>query len=145
MSRDAITVNTLTGNGAITASNVYSHMNHTNGANVQLPTTAVPASPVSDHLVLICTSASGDSTAHNFTIRAGVGGGATPGAAFRSGLGDLVVSVADGATKYVGPLEPARFLQTDGSINIDFDSALDYASSTSHGSITALLVPNRGY
>lgn len=42
--------------------------------------------------------------------------------AFRSGLGDLSISVAQNAVRYL-VLESARFMQSDGKINIVFTPA----------------------
>ena len=97
--------------------------------NVALASGAIPVSPTARHLVLrVNNSAAG---AHNCIIRAGVN---PP--AFRAAIGDLTVSINATSTKWIGPLEAARFTQSDGSINVDFD-----AGAT--GTITAFLVPSR--
>ncbi len=44
------------------------------------------------------------------------------GAFDAAGQGDLVVSCTNGQVKFVGPLESARFLQNDGSLNIDVEA-----------------------
>ena len=38
----------------------------------------------------------------------------------RQGKGALTVAIAQNACKLIGPLEPARFLQDDGTINVTF-------------------------
>jgi len=50
-----------------------------------------------------------------------------------SGQGDLVVSL-NAVTAWIGPLESARFMQKDGSINIDVAAAAT-------GTITAFQLP----
>jgi hypothetical protein len=98
-----------------------------NGMNVQLLSEAIPAAGSAQHLVIqVTNSAAG---AHNIIIRAGVN---PP--AMRAGIGDLNVSVAAAGTQMVGPLEPGRFVQTDGSVNVDFASGFT-------GTINAYLIP----
>lgn len=106
-----------------------------NGMTIALPSTAIPASPASDHLFLyVASTAVTDKTV---TVRAGVGGGATAGPAFRAGMGDLV-AIAHSATGggVIGPLESARFSQLDRSINLDFQSGIT-------GTIVAFIMPSR--
>jgi hypothetical protein len=57
--------------------------------------------------------------------------------AFRAGLGDLAVTLAQNAVKWIGPLESARFIQNDGTIEVDV------ASGTT-GEITAFQWPGLG-
>lgn len=99
----------------------------TNGMNVALASTAIPAGPTARNLFLRVANTA--ASAKNVIVRAGV---YPP--AFRQGLGDLTVNVVNATTKWVGPFEAARFTQADGSINIDFD-----AGTT--GTITAFLSP----
>lgn len=40
--------------------------------------------------------------------------------AVREGLGDLNIAVAKNTTRVIGPLEAARFIQDDGSVNVTF-------------------------
>jgi hypothetical protein len=133
MARTAITLNTLTPNGSIAAP-AGNAVDQANGMNLAIPANAIPTSPDMDTLVLVVTNSAGSTKA--ITIDAGVGGGATPGPAFRSGLGALTVNVATTATVYIGPLESARFAQLDGSLNVDFASGFT-------GTITALILPTR--
>lgn len=64
------------------------------------------------------------------TIKAG----ANP-PALAAGLGDLAVTVtASTGVQFIGPFESGRFLQSDGSLNIDVASGMT-------GKITAFLVP----
>lgn len=70
------------------------------------------------------------STGGNVTIKAG----ANP-PALAAGQGDLVVAVANSATRWIGPLESGRFLQADGSLLVDI------ATGFVAGTITAFRVP----
>ena len=53
-----------------------------------------------------------------------------------SGQGDLTVAVGAGATVFIGPLESARFLQNDGSVNVDLQAGFT-------GTVTAFKVNRR--
>lgn len=70
------------------------------------------------------------STGGNVTIKAG----ANP-PAIAAGQGDLVVAVANSATRWLGPFESGRFLQADGSLLVDI------ATGFVAGTITAFRVP----
>jgi hypothetical protein len=110
-------------------------IDQSNGMTIALPATAIPAAPNIDHLFLFVATTNGaDKTV---TVKAGVGGGATPGPAFRSGLGDLTVTAhAASGGCVIGPLESARFAQTDGSVLLAFQSGIA-------GTITAFIMPSR--
>lgn len=129
MARTNLPLSTLVPNGVlpIPAGTV---IDQTNGMNVQLPTTAIPAAPgMADLFLYVATT---NAANDNVIIRAGVN---PP--AFRSGMGDLtVVAPTANGGGVVGPLESARFAQSDGSINIDFG-----AGTT--GKITAFIRPSR--
>ena len=128
MARTAITRRNLVPNGGLLAPTADT-IDQANGMSLAITNTGVPAGPDMDMVILkVDNSAAG---AHNVIIRAGVN---PP--AFRAGLGDLTVSVTNGTTKYVGPFEPARFKQADGSLNVDFDSGFS-------GTITAFFMPGR--
>lgn len=129
MARTNLPLSTLVPNGVIDIP-AGTTIDQTNGMNIQLPTTAIPAAPNADNLFLyVATTNGADKTV---TIRAG----ANP-PAFRSSIGDLVVTAhtASGGG-IVGPLESARFAQADGSINIDFAASIT-------GKITAFMRPSR--
>ena len=101
----------------------------TNGMNIALASSAIPAKSSSWGLVIVFTNSFAGSK--NIIIRAG----ANP-PSFRKDLGDLTLANAgSSAVTYIGPLEPARFLQADGSINIDF-------SASTTGTVEALLLPH---
>ena len=88
-----------------------------NGMNIAasgLETESIPASNGANLLVLQVANTA--AAPHNIIIRAGVN---PP--AMRAALGDLLVSVTNATTFLVGPFEPGRFAQADGSINVDFD------------------------
>lgn len=105
-----------------------------NGMNVALASTAIPAGNGSESLVLYVTNTSAGTA--TVTVRKGVGGGATAGAAMRSGIGDLTTGnlSASTGTAFIGPFDPMRFAQADGSLNIDFSSGFT-------GKIWAILLP----
>lgn len=133
MARTNLPPTSLTSNGAVLNS-AGTAIDATNGMNVQLPASSVPANSGADRLVLYVQNTA--AATKTVIVRAGVGGGATPGQAFRSGLGDFTsgnLSASTG-TAFIGPLESARFAQSDGSINVDF------ASGTT-GTVWALLLP----
>ncbi len=53
--------------------------------------------------------------------------------ALAAGQGDLVATVAFGTTRFIGPFESGRFIQSDGSMLIE--------AETTTGTITALRIP----
>lgn len=57
----------------------------------------------------------------------------------RAGLGDLDTVLAQNATKIIGPLESARFIQDDGKLNIKFTPA----SGALAASIRCYKIPRR--
>lgn len=126
MARTAIPVTALVVNASTAISTTV--IDQANGMNLALKSTAIPAKAESENLVLVVDNTAAG--AHNFILRAG----ASNPPAFRTDLGDLTISVGATTTVYIGPFDWARFCQTDGSLNIDFD-----AGTT--GTIQALLVP----
>ena len=101
-----------------------------NGMNIAIQSSAIPAAEDAYGLVFqVINTFAGSKTV---TIRAGV-----QPPAFRNLLGDLVVTCTTSSTWIIGPLEPARFAQADGSINLDFQSGIT-------GNINAYLVPRSG-
>ncbi|WP_018219200.1 hypothetical protein [Salinispora vitiensis] len=54
--------------------------------------------------------------------------------AMAAGQGDLVVTVADGATVLIGPFESGRFISSGGELHVDIQAAMT-------GEITAFQVP----
>ena len=129
MARTNLPLSTLVPNGVIDIP-AGTTIDQTNGMNVQLPATALPAAPGMDNLFLyVATTNGADKTV---TIRAGVN---PP--AFRSAMGDLVVTAHNASGGgVIGPLESARFAQADGSVNVDFASGIT-------GKITAFIKPSR--
>jgi hypothetical protein len=127
-----IPLTTLTRN-AITAIPDGTPIDVTNGMYIDMGTTTIPAGPGSENLTLFIQTTNGaDKTV---TIKAGVGGGATAGQAFRSPLGDLVLTaLAANGGGVIGGLESSRFMQLNGRVYIDF------ASGTT-GTITAFCGP----
>ena len=129
MARTAITLRSLTANGGIAAPTADT-VDQANGMTLAIPTTSIPSPSGMDRLILVVTNSAGSTP--TVTIRAGAGGGATPGQAFRSALGDSVITAT--GTRYIGPFESARYAQTDGSLSVDFSSGFV-------GTITALMAP----
>lgn len=120
MSRTQIPLTTLTRN-AITDSPAGTPIDQSNGMYIDMTTTAIPAGPGSESLMIeVRTTNGADKTV---TVRAGAGGGVTPGAAIRSPIGDLTLT-AHAATSggVIGGLESARFMQSNGQVYIDFAS-----------------------
>lgn len=131
MGRTALALSNLNGNGILDIP-AGAAIDQGNGMSIALPTTAVPSASNMDRLVLFVATTNGaDKTV---TIKAGTGA-TVAGAAFRASMGDLVVTAhASSGGGVIGPLESARFAQSDGSINIDFQSGIT-------GRITALMLP----
>jgi hypothetical protein len=99
-----------------------------NGMNIALASTAIPSGPGAWDLIIVFANTFAG--AKSCIVRAG----ANNPPAFRSGKGDLTVTNTT-QTSYIGPLEPARYLQSDGSINIDFTAATT-------GTVVALMRPH---
>jgi len=108
MARTVVPVTTLTANAAL-AEATGTSLDPSNGHYV------TPGGREDDvFLYLDHTTASSKTV----TIKAG-----SYPPAFRKGLGDLTITAA-ASTKYlIGPLESARFLQADGTINIDVQAS----------------------
>lgn len=132
MARTQIPISTFTSGADL--NDAGTSIDASNGMYVDLSSTAIPAANGSEALVLYVTNTAGSTK--TVTIKAGVGGGATPGAAIRSGLGDYTTGNLSATTgnAFIGPLDSSRFAQLDGKINIDF------AASTA-GKIWAVLIP----
>ncbi|MCM1976830.1 hypothetical protein [Streptomyces sp. G1] len=82
---------------------------------------------VPEYTVLRVTNTD-DDTDLDITVKAG-----DNPPALAAGQGDLVVTVAFGTVRFIGPFESGRFLQSDGSMLIE--------SETTTGAITALRIP----
>jgi hypothetical protein len=133
MARDTVTPLVLVPNGSVLTP-AATVLTQANGQNIPIVATGIPNSPDIDSMMLIVANTA--AAPHNLIVRAGVGGGATPGPAQRAGLGDLTVVITNATTRYIGPLDPSRFIQADGSINLDEDSGFT-------GSIIAILMPTK--
>lgn len=107
----------------------------TNGMYIDMTSTAIPAANGTEALILYVTNTYSGGVG-TVTIKAGAGGGATPGAAIRSGLGDYTSGnlTASTGTAFIGPLDPMRFMQTNGKIYLDFSASMT-------GKIWAVRVP----
>ena len=129
MTATALALTNLTANNGIDIP-VGASIDQANGMSIALPSTAIPAAPNMDELMLFIQTTNG--TDVTVTVKAGV---LPP--AFRSGMGDLVVTAhAASGGCVIGPLESARFAQADGSVLLAFQSGIT-------GFITAYIHPSR--
>lgn len=128
MARTNLPVSALVANGSLTTP-AGTAVDQANGMNVALTSEAIP--PAYDAFRgLFFRVLNTNGTARNFIVRAGV---YPP--AFRKDLGDLTVSIpATTGDVLVGPLDMSRFVQADGSVNVDFGASFA-------GTITALVAP----
>lgn len=109
MARDLVTAALCVRDGGVDAkaATIMVAINTTNNAEI--------AVTKSQRLILHVKNTVG--SAKNVTIKAGVGA--------RSGVGDLVVSLAATSGEQVlGPLESSRFGQSDQKFYIDFESGM---------------------
>jgi hypothetical protein len=126
MARTNLPITTLSQAGVLQPAGTT--VDQANGMNVALASSAIPTASGADHLILqVSNTAAGP---FNVIVRAG----ASVPPAFRAGLGDLTVSVTNATTKLIGPFDPARFVQSDGSLNVDFGAGFT-------GTINAYLDP----
>lgn len=122
MARTAVTVTTLTANTGVTEPD------------------GTTADPTNDHVITLPAGATAEEIILRFANTNGsdrvatvVAGDNPPAVA--SGLGNLDVTVpATSGVRWVGPLTSARFLQNDGTIQVDL--AASFA-----GTVTAYYVP----
>lgn len=146
--RTSLPVTNLTGNGSVVNTKNdgtgMTALDNTNGMSISLVSEGFPAGASADRLVLLVLNT--NATGRTVTVRAGTpdGGAAKQGAgtpglpytpAFEGGKGDLTTSALTGTTGIgiIGPFDPARFLQPDGTISVDANGAT--------GFIMALLLP----
>lgn len=128
MARTNLPTHTLTGEASTgLADPTGAAIDQANGMNVALASTAIPHGPNARQLLLRVDNTA--ASPYAVIVRAG----AYP-PAFRSGEGDLSVTVTNATVAWVGPFDAARHVQADGSINVDFASGMT-------GTITAFLVP----
>lgn len=97
-------------------------------ALVAAPTNNMQLADAFPELTVLRVTNSDDDTALTITVKAG-----DHPPALAAGQGDLTVSVAFGATQFLGPFESGRFVQNDGSMLIE--------STTTTGTIAALRIP----
>lgn len=146
MARTALPLTTMTPNGAV-LNQAGTAIDATNGMFITYSTTGFPAAGQPDSLVLYVQNTT--ASTKTVTVRAGTttGGGAVqPGTAatypnvpaFQSGKGDLTTGnlTATTGTAFIGPFDPARFVQQDGTLNIDFASGMT-------GTVWAVQLPKR--
>lgn len=95
---------------------------------VAAPTNNMQISDAVPEYTVLRVSNTDDDTDLDITVKAG-----DNPPALAAGQGDLVVTVAFGTTRFIGPFESGRFMQSDGSMMIE--------SETTTGTITALRIP----
>ncbi len=127
MARTALTVTTLTPNTPTNGLGTTTNIDATNSHSITVPASATPG-----ELLLIAKN----TTASTKTVT--VKAGANP-PAVRKGLGDMTaLSLTDGSTTatygVIGPFEAARYMQADGTINVDVAASMT-------GTITVLYIP----
>lgn len=137
MARTNLPITNAVGNGAV-LNNAGTAIDATNGMNIALASSAIPSASGAGQLLLYVQNTT--ASTKTVTIKAGVGGGTTAGPAFRSGLGDFTTGnlTATTGTAFIGPFDASRFVQLDGSINIDFAAGMT-------GTIWAVLLPKNNY
>jgi hypothetical protein len=127
MARTNLPLSNFVANGNLT-NPAGTTVDQANGMNVAISTTAIPSGPHINHLVLRVANTAGSNL--DVIVRKGV-----DPPAFRSGLGDLTVEVAaTSGVQWLGPFEVARFAQSNGSLNIDFETGFT-------GTIIAFMLP----
>lgn len=113
MARTALTPVTLTAN-AFTAKNAGVALDATNSH------VFTPAAPLDEYLIYVINTTASEK---DITIKAGDNPPADA-----AGVGDLTQAFAAGDStpveKVVGPLSSARFIQNDGTVNIDVESGM---------------------
>lgn len=109
MARDAVTVTALSAN-ALNTNPAGTAINTTNGA-------VINGVKAGDRVLVRITNTNG--TQRVATVKAGVNPPAP-----RKGLGDLAVTVPATTGDVLLVLESARFLQADGTINVDFAASM---------------------
>lgn len=124
MARTALTPVTLTAN-AVVSDPAGTALDATNDHKF------TAAAPTSQYLVRVTNTTSSTKTVQ---LKAGAGSSAT-----EAGAGDLTLSLTAGnvtpTTKWFGPFSSARFLQADGTVNIDVDASMT-------GTVTVFKIPS---
>jgi hypothetical protein len=133
MARTNLPLTNLTANGAV-LNNAGTAVDATNGMNIVIPTNAIPAGGNADRLVLYVQNST--ASTKTVTVKAGANTTTANVPAFQAGKGDLTTGnlTASTGTAFIGPFDVARFIQPDGSLNVDFASSMT-------GTIWALLLP----
>ena len=152
--RTNVTATVAASNGAIVnmlndGTNM-SATDNTNGNSITITNTGIPAAASFHSLVLLVLNTNG--TGRTVTIRGSSsdGGNTKTGAGantdwyanvpgFLGAKGDLTTSAMTATTGlgFIGPLDPARFIQPDGTISVDWSGAT--------GFFKAILIPKAVY
>lgn len=110
MARTALAYATLVANGNL-ADPAGTATTAGAGNGVQVPATSGGGAEPEKTILRVANASGGSGTC---TIKAG-----DLPLALASGQGDLVVTVANSSTAWIGPFESGRFLQDDGSMLVD--------------------------
>ncbi|MGA4989876.1 hypothetical protein [Nonomuraea bangladeshensis] len=123
MARTAVTPRALVANGGLNGATGATTIDSTLVTNGVVINSADP-----EHILIRVTNTEGSTNV--VTVRAG-----DYPPAWASGQGDLAVTVAaTTGVQYIGPFESGRFLQGNGSMEIDFETGMT-------GAIDVLLIP----
>jgi hypothetical protein len=133
MARTNLPITNLTANGAVLNS-AGTTIDATNGMNIALTSSGIPAAGNADRLVLYVQNTT--ASTKTVTVKAGANTTYDNVPAFQAGKGDLTTGnlSANTGTAFIGPFEVARFVQPDGSVNVDFAASMT-------GTVWALLLP----
>lgn len=135
MARTNLPTTLMTPNGAV-LNNAGTAIDAANGMNITFSSTGFPATPLMDTLILYVQNTT--SSTKTVTVRAGANTTYLNVPGFEAGKGDLTTGnlTATTGTAFIGPFEIARFMQPDGSMNVDFAASMT-------GTICAILLPKR--
>lgn len=135
MARTNLPTTLMTPNGAV-LNNAGTAIDAANGMNITFSSTGFPSAPLMDTLILYVQNTT--ASTKTVTVRAGANTTYLNVPSFEAGKGDLTTGnlTASTGTAFIGPFEIARFMQPDGSMNVDFSASMT-------GTIWAVLLPKR--
>jgi hypothetical protein len=112
MARTALTVTSIPADTATVVTSVFA-------AGDVVNDNVIPTGTTSGNIIVYVKN--GDAAPQTVTFLAGDGGDVGP--AWRSILGDLTMTVAAAGEQVLHMTDTARFLQSDGTINVDISDA----------------------
>jgi len=144
MARTSLPITNLAANSAVTnLTNAGANMtavDNVNGMTIAMPSNVIPAQGSGERLVLLVLNTNG--VGQTVTVRAATkdGGASKAGAGtqgppftpgFEGGKGDFTSAAMTATTGIgvIGPFDPARFVQPDGTISVDFSGATGFVSA----------------